>query len=346
MNVEFSQLRDAVGRVKATVAKAGVVESFTRICIRNGKLSSFDGMSGTITSCGLNGFEFCVPAKKLIALTDVLGKKSGTLDYRDGWLHIKAGNYSTKIPTFDVIEFPDLMPKGKTEIFCEAQNLVQALKACSASMETDEARTALYGIAFSRDHVYSTDGKKMTRAKLDAPVKIGQTVSIAKPAVQQLTRLGQPKYLFWADANVGALYPDIKTVLIARSTVGSFPFALVDNALNMGSDQFSFPVPSDLLEVVERVRALVDDEESQLLLSCDGQRLKVKTKDTQTGGAEETITFATGASFSVKLKADSLRNTLRQLKPTQIDLTDIVQGQKRMLFFRGPGYEHAMALMH
>lgn len=347
MKVEFGKLREAVSRVKATVAKAGTVEAFTRICIRNGKISSFDGMSGTITSCDLNGFEFSVPAKKLIALVDVLGGEDGTLEHKNGWLYVEAGAYSTKIPTFDVFEFPDLMPKGKTEVFCSATNLIKMLKICTPTMETDETKQKLYGLAFRDRYLYSTDGKRITRAELDSPANAGsgEPVSIAKPAVQQLIRLGQPKYLFWCDANVGALYPDVKTVLIARTVVGAFPFELVDAALAQGSEEWSYPIPARLLEVVERVRALVDDEEAQLLLRCDGMTLTVSTKPTETGHAEETLPFEIQTDFDIKVKAASFWSTLKQLKPTHIDLTDLVKGNSRMILFRGEGYNHAMALM-
>lgn len=347
MKVAFEELKQALARVKDTVAKGKTVEAFTRICIRDGKLSSFDGMSGTITSCGLNGFEFCVSSKKFVALAHILSKKEGTLEHKDGWLYITCEDYSTQIPTFDVIEFPDLMPKGKTDVFCTATNLVQALKACSVTMEADESKTKIYGAAFRGNYVYSTDGKRVTRARLNAPVTgaEGQVVSIAKPAVEQLIRLGQPKYLFLAESNVGAFYPDIKTVLIARCMVGSFPFDLVDKCLSIGSNDWSYPVPPTLLEVVERVKALVDDEESQLLLTCDGSRLIIATKASETGRTEEVISFDIQTDFKIKIKAESLRTTLRALKPTQIDLTDIAMGDSRMLLFRGEGFESAVALM-
>lgn len=345
MKVAFAELRKAVSRVKATVAKATTVETFTRICLRNGKLSSFDGMSGTITSCGLKGFEFCVSAKKLVALTDVL-RQEGTLEHKDGWLYVRSGSYSTKIPTFDARDFPDLTPPGlPSQVFCQATNLIPALKAAASTMETDESRTALYGLAFREGHVYSTDGKRVTRADLDAPADPACSPSIARPAVQQLLRLGQPKYLFWAGNNIGALYPEIKTVLMARVTVGTFPFALVDGILKSRTEEWTYPVPPNLLEVVERVRALVDDEESQLLLRCDGSNLTVATKPTETGQAEETIPFNISTAFDIKIKAESLRSTLRELKPTHIDLSDLTKGDARMLLFRGEGYEHSIALM-
>ena len=143
----------------------------------------------------------------------------------------------------------------------------------------------------------------------------------------------------------GGFAPSVEFVLIARTTVGTFPFDLVDNTLAKGSDDWTYPVPRDLLEVVERVRALVDDEESQLLLQCDGSRLTISTRETETGHAQESIPFEVRTDFNIKVKAETLRSTLRQLKPTHIDLTDLAQGDSRMLLFRGEGYETAMALM-
>lgn len=348
MIVEFNKIKAAIAKIRGTVAKSTAVESHKLICIQDNKLHSFDGTTGTVTNCELPGFRFCVGSNEFMKLVDVLGDKNkqGTLTHDNGWLHARVGEYESKIPTFDVIDFPDFMPKGATKVFCSATNLIEALRACSSAMEDDEKRSQICGIAFKGSYVYSTDGKRMTRADLNAPVHPGEAVALAKPAIQQLIRLGQPKYLFMADSKVGGLFDEIKTVLVARSVVGQFPFHMVDATLNVVSPEWSFPVPEELLEAVERVSALVRDEESQLLLSCNGEWLTISTSSNQTGQAQERIPFVVRTSFKIKIKASTLRSSIRQLKPTHINLTDVATSDlPRALFFSGPNFLHACALM-
>ena len=346
MEVHFGTIRESLNRIRATVPKNSVVASHKLICIQDNKLQSFNGDTGTSTHCELPGFRFCVPSDDFIKLVDALGNKRGTLTHEDGWLHARVGEYESKFPTLDLIDFPDFMPKGQLKVFCSATNLIPALKACSSAMDDDASRTQINGIAFRGSSVYSTDQKRLTRARLDSPAHADDVISLPKPAIQQLLKLGQPKYLFIADSKVGALYEDIRTVVVARGVNGKFPFRMVDDALNTAQDDWSFPIPEGLLEALDRVVAMVRDEESQLLLKCNGSWLEIATHATQQGSAVERIPFTVGLSFSIKIKAATLRSSMRQLKPTHVNLTDIAtQRTPRMLMFSGDNFQHACALM-
>lgn len=346
MRVHFGKIREALNRIRATVPKSSVVESHKLICIQDNKLQSFNGDAGTSTFCELPGFRFCVPAQDFIKLVDALGSKEGTLTHEDGWLHARVGEYESKFPTRNVIDFPDFMPKGGLKVFCSATNLIPALRACASAMDDDAGRMQINGIAFHGTSVYSTDQKRLTRATLNSPSHADDVLSLAKPAIQQILKLGQPKYLFIADSKVGALYEEQRTVLVARGTVGKFPFRMVDDALNTARDEWSVPVPDGMLEAIERVVAMVRDEESQLLVKCNGSWLEIATNATEQGSAVERIPFTIGKPFSIKIKAATLRSSLRQLKPTHINLTDIMtQKTPRMMMFSGPSFQHACALM-
>jgi len=49
--------------------------------------------------------------------------------------------------------------------------------------------------------------------------------------------------------------------------------------------------------------------------------------------------------FEIKVKASLFQQTLKRMKPTHIDLTDIMYGDATMLFFYGDGFETAFATM-
>ncbi len=350
MKVDFEKLNKAIEKVRATVAKKNQVEAYTWFCIRDGKISSFDGTTGTVAPCQIDDIDCCVPARKFMALAGALSKQEGEVEHQDGWLEVKAGTFKARIPSADVRDFPDLLGilKG-AKVYCQASNLVDALKACRDSMEKDKDREAFYGVGFRGPYAYSVDGKRATRATLDSSVP--SSLSIAKPAVDQIVRLGDPKhfgppkYLFLSGNNVGALYPEAGAVLVTRALSSNFPFDHLDEAFNGGPKNLSLEIPDEMEAIVKRVRAMVDDEESQLLLSCCGRRLTISSRATETGTTQETLTFPVGEAFEAKIKAHSLWSVLTRLQPEQIDLSDLLYGQKRSILFRGDCYEHICALM-
>jgi DNA polymerase III sliding clamp (beta) subunit (PCNA family) len=187
--IDFELMHDAVKRARGTaVLKQAQVESHSWFCLKKGKLSSFNGISGTITNSGApQELECCVPAKQFAAVTDALQHEQGNVHVEDGWMHIVAGKYKTTIPTHSIFDFPELLPKTYTKI-CEAQNVADAIKSVLISMETDESKTVVYGCGISGAHVYTTDGKRFTRAQLDSPS--ASSLSIGRAAARQLVRLG------------------------------------------------------------------------------------------------------------------------------------------------------------
>lgn len=340
MNVDFAQLADEVDRVRNTVARDDAVEIYTWLCWRDGKLTSFSGTAGTVTKSSLT-LEFCIDAKRMQAVLGVLKKKHGTMELRSGWLHITSGSYETKLPTTDVEDFPHILPKAGGTRYCEATNLVEALKVVTAFVEKDAGKVSIFGIGMRGNYVYSTDSKRVTRAQLNSPVLYPKVLS--KGAVDQLIRLGQPQYLFSADENIGAIYPEQSTAFMARGLAASFPYDTLDKVFENKGTHCS-TVPSELRDVVDRVCALIDDDEHQLDLEGTGTLLRLSTTSIS-GGSTETLACFMGLSFKCKVKSDSLQAVLRKLKPDTIDLTDVIAGAQRMLLFRGLGYETAMGLM-
>lgn len=342
MNVDFKPLSEAIGRARGTaVLKAPQVESHGWFCLTDGRIHSFNGISGTVTNSSLpKDLKCCVPAKRFAAAVAAVEKQSGTIEVTDGWMHIQAGNYSTKLPTFPTYDFPDLSVKDVTE-FCSATNISEALKLVSLSMETDENKLVIYGCGIRNSYVYSTDGKRLTRAKLNKPAT--GAVSIGRTAVRQLAKMGEPDFLFKTGEYVGALYKDLKTTVLSRTLNQQFPFEAVDNQLLNRTDDEAVVIPGTLAEAVGRVKGLATDDETQLRLECAGGLLTISTVVTD-GVTKDAVAFPS-KDFKIKIKADSLHAVLKTLRPTRLDLTDVMLGDARMVVFLGDGYEHAVALM-
>jgi hypothetical protein len=329
MKVEFSQLREAIARVKGTaVMKQAQVETYSWFCFRGNKVSSFDGISGTITNSGIE-LDCCVPAKKFWSVVDTLSKKSGTITIAPGWLTITAGSFQTKVPTHDVRDFPELMPT-KSQPVSMASNLTDALKLVRLTMETDEAREVIRGVGLKGSHAMSTDGLRVTMATLSEPVA-GEFV-LGTAMVRQLIRLGQPTSVFSYENMMGALYKDTKTILVSRKPVGNFPFQAITEYL-VGKHGHSFE-SAKLLEVVERIQGASDNDVT-LSLACTPGWLIVSSEDGQT---KEEIPFVKD-TFEIKVKARHLQAALKGYKPWSIRV------DKKMIELVSAGVNHGIALM-
>ena len=343
--VDFKHLFDAIKKVRNTLSYTSGIESTGWLCFRDGKLTTFDGASGTITKSPLKT-EFCVAAKKFINMVESLVGKRGSFTFEEGWLHVQSESYQTKIPLLDERDFADIRPKNP-EAYCLADNLAKAMKAAQGTMTKDTKTTSdrlLHGVGFRGSYAYSTDRKRVTRAALNSPVE--HPVSIGKIAVDQLVRLGQPNYLFHEGTNIGAVYKEQKTLVVTRSLEELFPFEQMDQMFFDPSDRkVVVPVPEDLIEAVDRVQALVDDDESRLLLKAEPDKLYLKSLATESGETRDELHFPHGVEFEIKVKAQLFKQTLKRMKPSQIDLTDVVCGDSTMLFFYGDGFETAFATM-
>ena len=342
MKIDFGLLAAAVTRARGTaVFKKAQVESNGWFCLKKGKLSSFNGVSGTITNSGApQELECCVPARRFAAAVAALDKQEGEITVTEGWMRITSGKYSTTLPTFSIFDFPELMPGAYTK-FCEATNIADAIRLTAVTMETDESKQVTYGCGISGSYVYTTDGRRLTRAYLDSPAS--GSAAIGRAAVSQLVKLGQPDFLFLAESCLGALYSGTKTIVVSRLLQRAFPFAAVDSVLAC-EEKETYPVPPSLANIVDRVRVLADDEETQLVLTCKNKNMTIATVATGSGQTKDELAFD-APDFEVKVKAASLRTALKALKPDRLDLADVLLGDRRMLLFRGAGYQHGVGLM-
>lgn len=342
MKVDFEDLHQTLLRVQGTIAGDAHVEVYTFLAFRDGKITSFNGVVGTITASGLEALgDFCVPGRKFCSIVSAVRKQKGEITFADDWLFIKADNFKTKLPVYNPEEFPDIAPLNLTRKICEATNVHAALGAASVFVEKDGEKGQITGIGFSKGKVYSTDGKRIVQADLSVPVENPFTIS--RQAAEQIISLGQPDYLFKCASNLGALYAETKTVMIARSPATQFPFAFVERVFEQkGSDLFE--VPEGLRKCVDRVRSFAEDDEGVLILRADGVYLKLSTASTETGEASDAIGL-TSSPFQVKLKGSKFATLLSRLKPTQADVTDLTQGDGRMVIFSGEGFDCAFAAM-
>ena len=336
-------LLEALKKVWLTVSdKKDASELHKCLCFADNKVSSFNGHAGLITKCELNGLAFIVKADLLFSLVKSL---SGDIEFiKDvGSLTIKAGKHKTKIGLYNSDSFFDVIP-ARSDKFCEATNLIDAIKKVKFSISTNKSKPELCGIAFYNEHVYSCDNKSVTRVKLNAPVN--GYINFPSTAIDVLESVGQPDYLFLSgNGLVGFLKASEKTVFTSTSQVGLLPVKEIDQMLSKPvSGEVIFP--TELPEVIKRLKLVMVNNLGLAEMSFthkDGV-LTIHAQNKGVGEAEESIDWPDCKyEFTFNVNPDLL---LEVLKFTHcVDLTDVLSGQRRSLRFVGEGFDHIMGLM-
>lgn len=342
MRVITQQLQDILSNVKTTLLSKSVKDYCTYICFRDGKASTFNGSATVITKSPLQGLECLVPGSKFLKLVSDFPSDEMGVILKDNWLHIKAGTFKTKLPTRQVFDFPQIEAMRGAQKFCDAANLIEALKYAQISMFKDDKTKhgVAEGVAFQNNWVYSTDGKRITRAKLSTSVT--HELSITSSAVAHLRQLGQPQYMFASGSYVGALYPP-SMVYATLLTKSKFPF---DQCAAVFDDppKYEINITEQFLDVVNRVTIFSDNEESSISFVSDKGNLLVYT-ESEDGKSSDVVQIGETPDFKFSINANRLKSSLKALKPKTMDLTNVIDGDGRLVRFFSEEYQHAIATL-
>lgn len=339
--IEKYELESALNRVRDTVAGSDVVQVLTCFCFRNGTVSTFNGVAGTVTELNLQGMTFAVPAEKFYKLVVALPKSlTLELDETTGVLTVESGAGTFKVNTVPSKGFPYIVPQERVQ-WTYAPNFVTALSRVSFSMSDNATQPALNGIGVYGDYVYSTDTLRVSRYKLSMPVPDGMT--IPKPAVSSLIRLGQPEQFLRTRSQIVAWYPSTKTTYVSNLCASDFPFEAAERALNFTAGNVAAEFPIDMSSALERVRLFSPEENSDVILESTGNGIVLYTAS-QIGKGKEFVPWTFPGTFKIAANPVRLKQALDASQ--KVDLTNVVQGDKRMLIFsHADGFQHLLALM-
>lgn len=321
-----------------TVAGSKIVELQQCFCFRNGQLSAYNGYAGTITACDLDGMEFCVNATKLLnVVANLFDTIKLVLD--ESSLRISSGNNKTTLQVLPTRGFPELIP-DQTDIYYDEDDLVTALAKVSFTVGNNMLKPELLGIALSGEYAYSSDGKRVTRYKLKKAV--ASTVCLPWSSVEQICKLGKPTYTFTTGTQIGAFYEETKTIYSSNTMQSKFPVALVDKLF---SSEKKFPVtfPEELQGVLRRVRLLAPSSETDVVLQNTEDGVLTVKSHSESGSAQEDIKWNFKHPFAFAVDPDYLLTSLT--KCSKADLTDIISGQKRKIWFTDGQFDHSLGLM-
>lgn len=334
--LELKTLRSAIDVVKTTVASKAAMEVFRFLCFRNDKLMTYDGVSGTITKCEMNGLEFCIDMQEFSKVLRSLAEENLELELASdaSRLKLRSGSFKCSLPAIPHFDFPNIFPTD-VEKLCDAPNLKEAVRAVFWAAGDDSVNAVLQGIALAGSYCYSSDGKRATRSRLSSPTS--KQVTISRQTAKQIERLGTPSYLFASEGTIGALYVEQKTILTSRTLEANFPVSAVDSFFDKPRDN-TVELPEDLSSVISRVAR---GKDAVVRVFSSNGHLEVTSKD-ENSEAREVLDWSCPHEVAFRVRAPRLLAALK--KSHRVDLSDLVTGDARMLLFLGDSWEHALAL--
>jgi len=338
--VEIGVLQKAVKAVMGTSgAKDG--ELWDYLCFRDGFLTSFNGVAGSVVPLEVP-FTGCLNALKLSALIkDFDDDLWVDLEQHGDWVEIACDQMVAKLPMTQPWDFPELQPKAP-EVVLRGVNIKDAIHDVLFCVSSAKDRPEFYAIGFRGAHVYGLDGRRLARSLI--PGQVEKPFLISRDAAQQITRAGEPDLLWREGSRFGATYNESGLMVISSELATSMPFSAIDTCFAEKKTHV-VPTPPGLENAVARVATMSDKDESRICLDCDGVTLTVQAR-AEYGDASETLIAPFETPFKIWVKAQSLAACFRSFKPTRMDFSDVIEGAGRMLRFYNDRAEHCMALMH
>lgn len=336
MRLHFGDLHQVLQKVAPTLpSKDGGIEVLTRICFSDGKVTTFNGRTGTIATHGLAlQEEFCIPGKKFLSVIAAVKDSTGTLTFANGWVFIRAGEFQTQVPYLPTSDYPDFKLTGREKVVADNPTWQEALKRALVFATTDESAESVMGVGIMGGFAYSTDRKRIMKAALGQEVQ--RDLVLTPHAAEQIVRLGDPNQVLLGTSRAWYLYKEAETMVVSLLPAQPFPFEAIAPVFNMcGGSQVS--IPETLRGAVERVSSFSEDDEGVLTWAANGTFLTIETEADQAGSAKESVPLES-KPFRIKLKGNALKVVLRNLKPDLLDYTDLDSGNGRMVAFVGDGW--------
>lgn len=341
VTVSKKDLCEALSKVKHTVSGSEMIQILKCFSFKEGRVASSNGSAGTVTACDVGGAEFCVLADKFRAIAESMHAEI-ELEFFEGYLHIKSGKGTFKVGTFPTRGFPDMIPND-TERFCEATNFVEAIKRVEFTIGDNAIKQQLMGVGVCGNYVYSGDGKRISRMRLNSPAT-GQ-LTIPKQSVNHILSLGQPDYVFRTRSLVGGLFSAKDTIYAANCVAEDFPFVHVDQVLANLSSGTWVEFPEDLPEAVHRVKLMAASEETQIIVTNKGMGLLEFEAKSEVGSAIDAVSWNCQDKFRFAVRPDWLVKAFEQSR--RVDISDVIEGGRKHIlrFASDDGFEHILALM-
>lgn len=340
-------LLEALQRVKGTTADSKMIQLYKCFCFMKGKVLGYNGQAGTVTLSPL-GMEadFCIEReifyKQVSAMFDEIHI---TLDQNA--IHMKSGSNKTKLQIIPTRGYPDIIPTDATE-FCEASNVVSCLERVSFTIGTNASKPQLLGACLSGDYVYSSDGQRISRAKLNRPCSGGLT--LPGPSVEQICKLGIAEQIL-TTRGVGGLptkavfrYMQTNTFYVTAVLAAEFPCKSVDAMLAAPlNEEYTTDFPEEFPQAIDRISALTNEDVGIVVQNIPGIGLYIKAATTDVGTAEETLVWDFKAPFKFGVRADRIKKAF--MRTRKVDLSDVCVGQNRQIRFSDTDFDHILALM-
>ena len=325
--MEIAPFKELLKKLKLTLDSKGISDYQRMIGFRNGKAMTFNGLCGTVVKCEV-GFECCVFGEEFIDQISKLDEDI-ELSFKDPIVHLKSGKLKAKFKTTPIVEFPDFIPKDRSELIREDPLLFPGLE--SVAPFVGDKMNALGGICIVQDRIYACTEKTATRAMLSK--EISDIVHIPESAVESILKFGAPTMLFRARDLVGAYYPD--SVTITNQIVARFPWEQVDTAFDVEGPEVT--LPDDVKGVLKRITPSVDDS-GDATLSGTQTHLTIATES----ASEDMEWQGCPEPWSCRVNLKRFGEATKKLKVMR--LGSLFTDDPRALVFVGDNYLHAMGL--
>lgn len=336
MKVSRASLLSILSLLKHAVAKSDSTPVYQNVAFSDGCAWSFNGEFGVLVR-GIPGLSCLVPSDKLLAAVSKFSADELEIVAGESSVTVCQGRSKIQILASDPRIFPKIFP-DKYSPLCRAQNFLGCIKKALMLRDKDDDMFPQIGI--SRHYVYTTDGKRAARLKLDQPVE-SDDVTISVDAAKTLCNIGQPTAVFSSDSQLIANVQGV--VFVCLKTRSRVPFRNIDAFCSEAPDlSKSKALPADFGLALERV-SLMSEGDGGVVLESTGSDLLLYSKRSGSGTAEEGFDWPFHP-FNIRINPSHVIDAMKQGLQL-VDWSSVLSPDPRMMRFSLPDIDYFVPLM-
>lgn len=338
VTVDKKEFLESLNRVYPTKATSRLNDQLKCFCFQEDRVCTYNGQAGTVTACDLGGAEFCIQADRLWNVVNAMPGEM-KLNFEDEQLIVSSGRNRTTLCTEANTGFPDIIPEN-SELFYDEHDLLEALLRVSFSIGYDPTKPELLGAAVIGNHIYASDGNRITR--VDIKGNVAEALNIPASTIEHISKLGEPDYFFCANkSQIGCIYKDTQTVYVSSTLEGNFPVTMCEEVLKYSGDDYYIEFPEELEAAISRVSILVPADDPDIIIENTEDGLNIRTAS-ELGDSNDWLDWNFTEKFMFAVHPAYMLATLKKCR--NVDLTEVISGQGRFLQFFSEGFSHILGL--
>ena len=181
MILKTVELKKILKYTKMCLSSNSLIPILSHICFKDNKVLVFNGIESLVIDYE-TGLNCAIPGKLLCDFIEDVYSDTIDIIQMEGKVKVKIGKATAYLEMIPIDKFIYTQPETRPEIQISINNdFIVGMKKCLISASLDNTKINQYGITFNNNCLYSTDGNRIAKYKLQEEVTSDENFKIMLP---------------------------------------------------------------------------------------------------------------------------------------------------------------------